>query len=189
VGSASLPDYCPFIDNGLNSEPIKLAAGITTDATQKEVATLATQTWSQVLTLNVQIQPFADLNSLVGDLFPASGASNPAQAWLIGWVADYPDPQDWLSLQFYSAAPNNISYVADPHLDQLMSQADGDQNSTRRMNEYHVIEQAIVNLCAWIPLDQEKTSWRLRPCVQGFGLNQVLLMEDVEWPNVYILAH
>jgi oligopeptide transport system substrate-binding protein len=186
-GVTPLPDYCPYIDNGLNSSPIKLSAGVNTDATQKEVATIATQTWSQVLKLNVSISAYDDLSGLEQVILAPTG--NTAQAWLIGWLADYPDAQDWLSLQFYSTAPNNFSYVNDPHLDQLMAQADGDQDPTRRMNEYHVIEQDVVNLCAWIPLDQEKTSWRLRSWVQGFGLNQVLLMEDVDWPNVYILAH
>ena len=40
--------------------------------------------------------------------------TNPAQIWQIGWLADYPDPQDWLSLQFYSASVNNIEYVNSP---------------------------------------------------------------------------
>jgi oligopeptide transport system substrate-binding protein len=186
-GVTPLPDYCPFIDNGVNSSPIKLSAGVNTDSDRKAVATIATQTWSQVLKLNVSIAAYDDLNALEGVILAPTG--NTAQAWLIGWVADYPDPQDWLSLQFYSTAPNNFSYVNDPHLDQLMVQADGDQDPTRRMNEYHVIEQDVANLCPWIPLSQVKQPWRRRPWVQGFGLNEVLLMEDVDWPNVYILAH
>jgi peptide/nickel transport system substrate-binding protein/oligopeptide transport system substrate-binding protein len=180
-------DYCPYIDNGRNSLPIKLSAGVNTDATQKEVATIATQTWSQVLNLNASVAAYDDLVGLEQVILAPTG--NTAQAWLIGWVADYPDAQDWLSLQFYSTAPNNLSYVSEPHLDQLMNQADADQDPTRRMNEYHVIEQQIVNLCAWIPLDQQKTSWRLRPWVQGFGLNPVLVMEGADWANVYIQAH
>ncbi len=187
-----LPDYCPYIDDGSNSEPIKLSAGVEALPDQEEVATIATQTWSQVLNLNVSIAKYADLNGLESVLFAPGG--NAAQAWLIGWIADYPDPQDWLSLQFHSGNLYNLSFVDNnapyTNLDQLMDQADEDtQNSTQRMNEYHAIEQDVVNLCAWIPLDQEKTSWRLRPWVQGFGLNQVLLMEDVDWPNVYIEAH
>jgi oligopeptide transport system substrate-binding protein len=187
-GVTPLPDYCPYIDNGLKSAPIKLTAGVNTDATEKEVATIATQTWSQVLNLNVTIAAYDDLVAEEKVILAAGG--NPAQAWLIGWIADYPDPQDWLSLQFASTSTAfNIEYVNRPDLDHLMTQADDDQDPNRRMNEYHVIEQQLVNLCAWIPLDQEKSSWRLRPWVQGFGLNQVGLMEDVDWPNVYILAH
>jgi len=70
-----------------------------------------------------------------------------------------------------------------------MNQADADQNPARRMNEYHTIEQDIVNLVPWIPLDQEKIAWRLRPWVQGFALNQLFNMEDLDWSNVYIEAH
>ena len=185
----TLPDYCPYIDNGANSLPIKLLVNVEDIPSNKEVAQIATADWSQVLNLNVTTTQVSDLTAVIDILFPTSGGGNTTQAWLIGWVADYPDPQDWLSLQFYSNAQDNISYVDDPNLDQLMDQADQDQNLTRRLNEYHTIEQDVVNLCAWIPIDQEKTSWRLRPWVQGFGLNQVLTMEDVDWPNVYIQAH
>jgi oligopeptide transport system substrate-binding protein len=167
--------------------PIKLAAGVQNDATQDEIATIATQTWSQVLGLNVSVNQRKDLNDLVGYLF-GSGA-NPAQIWQIGWLADYPDPQDWLSLQFLSNSVNNIEYVNSPQEDNAMNVADANQNPQQRMTQYHTIEQYMVTQCAWIPYAQEKSSWRLRPWVQGFGLNEVLLMEDADWPNVYILAH
>ncbi len=193
--TSALPaySYCPYIDAGTSSTAIKLTAGVLDDATEKEVATIITQTWNQVLGLNTSIASYADLNAIEGVLFAPTG--NSAQAWLIGWIADYPDPQDWLSLQFCGShcltgtSGNNIEYVNDSKLDGEMNQADQDQNSTRRMNEYNQIEQTVVNLGAWVPLDQERTSWRLRPWVQGFSLNEVLVMEDVDWPNVYINAH
>ena len=184
---STLPDYCPYIDNGKNSSPIRLAAGVQNDATQDEIATIATQTWSQVLTLNVSVNQVKDLNDLVGVLF--GSGTNPAQIWQIGWLADYPDPQDWLSLQFLSTSVNNIEYVNSPQEDAAMNVADANQNQQQRMTQYNSIEQYMVTQCAWIPYAQEKSSWRLRPWVQGFGLNEVLLMEDVDWPNVYILAH
>jgi peptide/nickel transport system substrate-binding protein/oligopeptide transport system substrate-binding protein len=193
--SGNTQTYCPYIDNGANSQPIYLSAGTITDASQKEIATIATQTWSQVLNLNVQVKAYIDLSDLVSKvIFPTPSLTNPnglntAQAWQIGWLADYPDPQDWLSLQFHTGAGNNVSYVNDSHLNSLMDQADQEQNQAKRMAEYNTIEQDMVNLCAWIPYAQEKTGWRLRPWVHGFALNEVLIMEDVDWPNVYITAH
>ena len=54
--------------------------------------------------------------------------ANPAQTWEIAWLADYPDPQDWLSLQFHTGSGNNFSDVHDAHLDNLMDQADTELN-------------------------------------------------------------
>jgi oligopeptide transport system substrate-binding protein len=184
-------DYCPYIytvaQKGQKLKPIELAAGTQSSATQEEIATIASQTWSQVLGLNVSVNPpLSDLNALVQFLF---AGTNTAQIWQIGWLADYPDPEDWLSLQFYSNVPNNIQYVSNPQEDTLMNQADGNPNPTQRFSEYNLIEQFMVTNVAWIPYAQEKSSWRLRPWVQGFGLNEVLDMEDVDWPSVYILAH
>ena len=191
----SLPanlDYCAYIGTypapkGEKLLPIMLAAGTATDATQNEIATIATQTWSQVLSLTVSITVKQDLTDLVNYLFGTG--TNPAQIWQIGWLADYPDPEDWLSLQFHTGSGNNIEYVSSKSEDNQMDTADADQNPTHRMGLYNTIEQWMVNEVAWIPYAQEKSSWRLRPWVQGFGLNEVLNMEDVDWPNVYILAH
>jgi hypothetical protein len=31
--------------------------------------------------------------------------------------------------------------------------------------------------------------WRLRPWVRGLRLNELLIMEDVDWPSVSITLH
>ena len=184
-----VPDYCPYIDGKTPQQDLKiqLSAGSGTDASQQELASIATETWSQVLSLNVSINAFPDLNAMEGQLFAVGG--NTAQLWQIAWIADYPDPQDWLSLQFHTNALYNLESVHSPAMDALMDSADANQNPAQRMTQYNQVEQYMVNQVAWIPFDQEKTSWRLRPWVQGFGLNPLLIMEDVDWPNVSIEAH
>ena len=101
-------------------------AGAESDASQKEIATIATETWSQALGLNVQIKDVGGLNGVENSInvIDSSGnIANPAQMWQIGWLADYPDPADWISLQFHSRSGNNFSGVDDAHLDTLMDQA------------------------------------------------------------------
>jgi peptide/nickel transport system substrate-binding protein/oligopeptide transport system substrate-binding protein len=120
--------------------------------------------------------------------------------WVIGWLADYPDPQDWLSLQFTSNPPatlanpyaqtgNNASDIHDPNLDKLFKQADLERDPNKRMALYNQAEQIIVNEVPWITYEQSKALWRLRPWVRGFGLNSLGLMVDTAWPNVYIASH
>lgn len=184
--------YCPYIDQGPLSQAIYLVAGAESDASQKEIATIATETWSQALGLNVQIKDVGGLNGVENSInvIDSSGnIANPAQMWQIGWLADYPDPADWISLQFHSRSGNNFSGVDDAHLDTLMDQADQEQTAATRMSQYNTLEQDLVDLVPWIPYAQEKRAWRLRPWVQGFGLDNLLVIEDVNWPNVYVTAH
>jgi peptide/nickel transport system substrate-binding protein/oligopeptide transport system substrate-binding protein len=182
--------YCPYIDDGTSSKAIYLVAGASSDATQKQIALIATQTWSQVLGLTVVVKDVVDLNHVEGVISPQSGPqANPAQIWQIGWLADYPDPEDFLSLQFHTRSGIDFSNVQDAQLDALMDKADADLYSSRRTAEYITIEQDVVNMVPWIPYAQLKWPWRVRPWVQGFGLNELLIMEDVDWSNVSILAH
>ncbi len=184
--------YCPYIDHGASSLPIKLVAGAGDDASQNEIAQIATRIWSQVLELNVQIADAGDLTGVENDINQRDSSGNlvnPAQMWQIGWLADYPDPQDWISLQFETGTGNNFSDVHDAHLDTLMDRADQEQNQAARMSEYNTLEQDMVDLVPWIPYAQETRALRLRPWVQGFALNELLVMEDVDWPGVFITAH
>jgi oligopeptide transport system substrate-binding protein len=192
LAHANAQDYCPYIDQGRSSLPIKLVAGASSDASRDEIAQIATQTWIQVLGLNVRIQDMGDLTgveNVINQVDSSGNLANPAQVWEIAWLADYPDPEDWLSLQFHSGSGNNFSEVHDAHLDKLMDQADAELNPALRVTEYNAIEQDMVNLCAWIPYAQERFSWRLRPWVSGFRLNELLIMEDVDWPYVSISMH
>jgi oligopeptide transport system substrate-binding protein len=153
---------------------------------------IATQTWSQVLGLNVQIADAGDLNGVEGVINQRDSSgnlANTAQLWQIGWLADYSDPQDWISLQFHSGIGNNFSDVHGAHLDALMDQADQEQDPVTRVREYNALEQDMVDLVPWIPYAQEKRAWRLRHWVQGFTLNDLLVMEDVDWPSVFVIAH
>ena len=78
---------------------------------------------------------FVDFNTLLSLIY----SPNAPQIFGIGWVADYPDPQDWLSLQFGNGAINNTGSVNVPAANALMAQADVEpglrphvpQNTTR----------------------------------------------------------
>lgn len=182
-GAELLPDYCAYI-TGQKLE-IDVWVGHS-DQTNRDIVTTAAQQWSQVLGLNVKAHFATSFDELLGLL--QSPATAP-QAWYLGWVADYPDPQDWLTLQFHSGLVSNASGVNDKDLDALMEKADKEQDRKARMSEYNQAEQNIINLCAWIPISQGKLYWRQRRWVHGFGLNPLNNMVDINWPNVYILQH
>ena len=177
--------YCPYITKGSDSQEIDIMYD-SHNQTDNDVTTAAAQTWKSVLGLNVKaVGSGVDTNTYYGNIFNSRSYA----AWSVGWIADYPDPQDWLSLQFVSGQAYNAEGVNDNTLNALLNKADGEQNATSRMAEYNQAEQQAVNLVAWLPYAQGKGFWRLRTWVHGFGLNALLGMPDINWPNVYIDQH
>jgi oligopeptide transport system substrate-binding protein len=180
-------DYCPYVMDGASSQEIDITYDSTTQ-TDQDVTTAAAQMWAAVLGLNVKAKGSGvDQNTYFGNLGDAPNV--PYQAWNVAWIADYPDPQDWLSLQFATGAVDNSEDVHDPQLDALLQAADRDLNQADRMAKYNQAEQDVVNLVGWIPYAQGKAFWRQRLWVRGFGLNSLYTMVDVNWPNVYIVQH
>jgi oligopeptide transport system substrate-binding protein len=178
------PEECAYITS---DHPQPIIINVSRNATRVAIATFAAQQWNTILGLNIQVVPTDHLGSNIT-------RGGPYQMWVIGWLADYPDPQDWLSLQFTSNTAasqtgNNATDVHDANLDKLFKQADLEQDPTKRMALYNQAEQMAINLVPWIPYEQAKALWRMRPWVRGFGLNSVGLMVDVAWPNVYIASH
>jgi oligopeptide transport system substrate-binding protein len=70
-----------------------------------------------------------------------------------------------------------------------MSQADTEQNPTKRMDLYNQAEQQLVDDVAWLPYMQPKGIWRVKTYVQGYSPSAENLMSDQDWANVSILAH
>ncbi len=72
-----------------------------------------------------------------------------------GWGADYPDPQDFLSLLWTTHAAYNTRHISVPQADALLSQADGMSDQSARIPLYQLAEQLLVNQAAAIPLYQQ----------------------------------
>jgi oligopeptide transport system substrate-binding protein len=120
------------------------------------------------------------------------------QMWELAWAADYPDPQDWLTLQFDKAAPNNAwNYGQNGSPDaaqqvatqQLLEQADGTLDQTTRLQMYNTAEQQLVNDVAWLPMDQRIGNRLLKSYVIGRVFNAQGIVPPDDWANVYIATH
>jgi len=92
------------------------------------------------------------------------------QMFELGWVADYPDPENFLKIQFYSGSGNNYSQYANPEVDRLLEEADTETDEARRMSLYQQAEQIIVNEVPWIPLFHDEFSVLIKPYVGGYTL-------------------
>lgn len=184
--------------------PVKITYQSNTPALDNTITTLRQQ-WRQVLGVNVTTQVMDFVPLLQAEAKTACTASDPArcqnqglQMWAAAWGADYPDPQDWTSLQFDQNAPNNQSNYgqnlgagakSQQQTQIAMEQADVETNQSARLAKYNQIEQQLVNDVAWLPLDQRNSSAVLKPYVAGQTYNPLSLIPPNRWGSIYISVH
>ena len=125
---------------------------------------------------------FIDFNTLLSQIY----SPNAPQIFGIGWTADYPDPQDWLSLQFGPGSINNTGNVDVPAANALMSRADLDLNPTDRASLYNQAEQLLVDQGAWITTYQYKTFFNLPAYVHGFQFTALGTVALSTWQKIYL---
>ena len=70
----------------------------------------------------------------------------------LGWIADYPDPENFLDVLFHSESTNNQSEYTNRQLDRLLELARVEQDEAVRFALYHQSEEIIVDDAPWIPL-------------------------------------
>ncbi len=87
-----------------------------------------------------------------------------------GWIADYPDPENFLTVLFHSrnvGAAGNTSRYRNPELDRLLDRADGMAAGAARMKLYQEAEQRLLDEGAWITLYHYASRALIRPGVKG----------------------
>ncbi len=125
-----------------------------------------------------------DFNTLLQKM-----SAHSVQLWSIGWIEDYPDPQDWLTTNLACDSAYNAGYACDPTADQLMKAADANPDLNARLQQYQQAEQILVKEVAWLPLYQATTWWETKPYVVGFTVTAGGLTPNESWQNMYIAAH
>ena len=74
------------------------------------------------------------------------------QMFDIGWIADYPDPENFLDILFHSESSNNHTNYDNPEVDRLLVEARVETDEFARHALYNRIEQLILDDAPWIPL-------------------------------------
>lgn len=102
--------------------------------------------------------------------------SNSLGLYLFGWSADYPDPHDWLTLQWESGALNNNVHYQDPAFDRLVRAADVSQRPSVRLMKYNQAQAILVSDAAWIPLYIPHRLVYVRPSVNNLSVTGYAVM-------------
>jgi oligopeptide transport system substrate-binding protein len=94
----------------------------------------------------------------------------PYQMYQLGWIADYPDPQNFLEILFHTESAQNHGGYSNLEVDTLLDQARGTPDVEERLGLYQQAEQMILDDAAWIPLYFGVENWLVKPYVQGFQI-------------------
>lgn len=101
------------------------------------------------------------------EYYQATEGEHTSQVFSSGWIADYPDPENFLDMLFHSDSEANESRYANPELDALLEQARTESNAERRWELYGQAERLIVADAPWIPLYHSVTRYLIQPYVKG----------------------
>lgn len=97
--------------------------------------------------------------------------SNPSyQLYQLGWIADYPDPQNFLEVLFHTESAQNHGGYSNSEVDALLDEARGTQDPQKRIALYQQAEQLILEDAAWVPLYFGVENWLVKPYVQGYQI-------------------
>ncbi|MEA3253630.1 MAG: peptide ABC transporter substrate-binding protein, partial [Chloroflexota bacterium] len=93
------------------------------------------------------------------------------EMFMLGWVADYPDPHNFLDNLFHAGSENNVSGYNNPELDDLLDRAAVEQDDAVRLKMYQQAEQEIVNEAPCLPLCFGSNYIVVKPYVRGYELS------------------
>ena len=124
----------------------------------------------KALGITVEIQQ-TDWATFLQDLY-----KNRYQMFQIGWVADYPDPQNFLDILFHSNSSSNHTGYSNSKVDALLEQARTEQNKTKRFEMYNSIEEKILADAPWVPLWHSAESYILiKPRIKNFKISPLII--------------
>ena len=89
----------------------------------------------------------------------------------IGWVSDYPHPQDFLDVLFHSGADNNYGEYSNLEVDAFLEMAGVEQDSELSLALYQQAEQKLVEDAACLPLWFGQNYILIKPYISGYSLN------------------
>lgn len=123
--------------------------------------------------IDVEESPFGDYLSEL--------AAHTYGLFSVTWVADYPDPQNFLDVLFHTGSPRNYSNYSNPKVDALLDQANVEQNATKRADLYRQAQQQILDDVAIIPLYHGTDYELVKPYVKGLSITAmgILRLETV----------
>jgi len=93
------------------------------------------------------------------------------EMYVLGWVADYPDPQNFLQTLFYTGTEYNHGRFSSSEFDSLIDRAAVEQNRDNRIALYQQAEQVVVDQSPIIPLWFNKDYVLVNPRIKNYSID------------------
>ncbi|WP_165423079.1 peptide ABC transporter substrate-binding protein [Ktedonosporobacter rubrisoli] len=159
------------------------------------VVAVVVQQWQTVLGVTVKSSVVSS-DVLTQQSLNTTGNSGPLQIWLSG-LANYPDPQGWLTFDFGKGASFNfVNYgqnksknaAAQQAVQEELQKADINLNPQERTQQYNDAEQKIVNDVGWISLFQSQVLALINPKLRNYPVTPLGFggFEPDAWGNIYM---
>ncbi len=134
------------------------------------------QMWKDNLGVEVEIQQ-AEWATFLQDLHRKR-----YQVFDVGWIADYPDPENFVDLLFHSKSEQNNPQYSNPQVDSLLEKARGERDPSARLKIYEQVEQTLVDEAPWLPLWHSKSYVLVKSYVKNFKVPPMIIpyLKDVE---------
>jgi ABC-type transport system substrate-binding protein len=97
--------------------------------------------------------------------------SDAVQIYRYAWIADMPDPDNFLFPLFASDSPTNFTGFRDDRIDRMLVEARGIVDPVQRADKYQQIEKRILQACPIIPLLYLSIDRVYQPDVQGVKIS------------------
>ena len=101
----------------------------------------------------------------------AAIAESGAHVFEYGWVADYPDPENFLDVLFHSRSVNNTGRYTNAAVDRLLERARVEQDPEARFALYEEANRLMLEDTAAIPLGYQSDHILVKPYVSGWYLS------------------
>jgi peptide/nickel transport system substrate-binding protein/oligopeptide transport system substrate-binding protein len=100
-------------------------------------------------------------------------SSRQQQMYRLGWIAEYPSPDVFLSSLFKSDSPDNHSGFNDSKVDKLLASAHSEPSANKRLQDYVAAEKAILKQVPIVPIGTFQTHWAAQKNVDGIVFDQM----------------
>jgi len=132
--------------------------------TPSEYVEAITEMWKQ----NLEVEVFIEQTEWATFLSDITRKPNPYQLYNVGWIADYPDPQNFLDILFHCDSLDNKTGYCNEEVDQLLEAARIEKDQTRRFEIYEQAEQLVISDAAWVPLWYSKGYVLVKPWIKDY---------------------
>jgi oligopeptide transport system substrate-binding protein len=131
--------------------------------------------WKESLGVDIELNPVetTTYTALTKDRETAP------QMYILGWCADYPDPQNWLSVYWKTGAFGERIAYSNPDFDALVDEADVTVDPARRAELYQEAQDLLVEGCPVAFMWNNVNSFLVKPWVKGLETTP----QDADWPG------